>query len=477
MTPDSNPGGCKKARMFLPPPVRWTVPLLVLVFGLTATWLDYWLALDVNLGRDLSAVRGRAEGLVRRLAVVSEGLLDRGDVKALRLNLQTMMDVPELVLAAVVDEQGVILADSDDEWSGRQSSETPLAEAARLIRPMSGSAVEHAENAEFVFAACPFQLHGTDDDKGWTLVTLDRRPAMKAAMHDARVQLGWIAGAMVLLSFALWAVLHFIYANRLAALAAGIRQWDMADGAPLILPRGADEVGTLAAGFLEMTERVRRHEDEQIRLEREVLNVSDDERRRIGHDLHDGLGQRLTAALMAVQAMLESLRGSAPGLVGHGELVARQLRDAITETRALSHGLAPVGMEADGLLAALKEMAESISRSGRVRCVLECPHPVPLDDVTIGGHIFRIAQEAANNALKHASPSEIRIGLEWRDDELVLEIEDDGPGMAEGAADTEGLGMRVMRYRARLIGGDLDVSTAPAGGTLIRCVVDRKQQS
>ena len=325
------------------------MPLLVLVFGLTATWLDYWLALDVNLGRDLSAVRGRAEGLVRRLAVISEGLLERGDMKALRLNLRTMMDVPELVLAAVVDQRGQVLADSDDAWLGQEPGATPLAGAARLIRPVSGSAVEHAENAEFVFAACSFPLHG-GSDTGWTLVTLDRRPAMKAARHDAQVQLGWIAGAMVLLSFALWAVLHFIYANRLAALAAGMRQWNMADGESMVLPRGGDEVGTLAAGFLEMTERVRRHEEDQIRLEREVLNISDDERRRIGHDLHDGVGQRLTAALMAVQAMLESLRGTAPKLVGHGDLVARQLRDAIAETRALSHGLAPVAMEADGVL-------------------------------------------------------------------------------------------------------------------------------
>lgn len=458
------------SRLLFPPPVRLAAPLLVLVFGLTATWFDYWLALDMNLGRDLAEVRGRAEGVARRLAVISEGLLARNDMKALRLNLSTMMDVPELVLAGVIDEQGHLLADSDDAWGDTEVSATPLALAAELARSTKGAAVHHGEKREFVFATCSFPMDA-ERAVGWTLITLDRRGAIAQARRDALVQLVWISGAMVLLSFALWAVLHFVYASRLAALADGMRRWSVAEGLASALPHGGDEVGALAASFEGMTVRLCKHEESQSRLEREVLDISEEERQRIGRDLHDSLGQRLTAASMTAQAMLEELRKAAPELLARGELVAGQLRGAIAEARALSHGLAPVAAAAHGLMSALKEMTTAVSGSGKVRCVLECPHPVELDDGVVGTHLFRIAQEAVNNALKHAAPAEIRVGVERRGAEITLEVEDDGPGLPEATHETEGVGLRVMRYRARLIGGRLVVCNAPAGGTLVRCVI------
>lgn len=457
-------------RRFFPPPARWAAPLLVLVFGLMATWFDYWLALDVNLGRDLAEVRGRAEGVARRLAVIGDGLLKRGDMKALRLNLTTMMDVPELLLAGVMDEHGRILADSEGAWSGVMAESTPLAVAAELARSSQGSLVHHGEEAKMVYAACPFPS-GTSERGGWALITLDRRPAIAQARYDARVQLGWISGAMVLLSFSLWAVLHVVYAGRLAALAEGMRRWSITEDVESALPRGGDEVGALAAGFVEMTTKLRENEESRLRLEREVLSISEQERQRMGRDLHDDLGQRLTAASMAAQGMLEQLRKSSPTLVANGELVAEQLRDAITVTRAFSHGLAPVTLDAFGLMDALQEMTTTVSRSSKVRCVLECSQPVKLDDVEAGTHVFRIAQEAVNNALKHACPAEIRVGLERCGDEIILEVEDDGPGLSSPLPEKEGLGLRVMRYRARLLGGTFHVSTAAAGGTLVRVVI------
>ncbi|MGV3662338.1 MAG: HAMP domain-containing sensor histidine kinase [Prosthecobacter sp.] len=275
---------------------------------------------------------------------------------------------------------------------------------------------------------------------------------------------------MALLSFALWAVLHYGYAKRLARLAQSIQEWDTGNLNTDSMPSGGDEVGRLAEDFTAMAARLRTHEVEQLRLEREVLNISESERQRIGHDLHDSLGQRLTAASMTANAMLEAVKAEAPGLAAHGELVTQQLREAIAEARSLSHGLAPVTMEAEGLMSALEEMAASVSRSGRVRCVLDCPQPVRVGSVETGIHLFRIAQEAVNNALKHASASEIRIGLEQQGRDLVLEVEDDGSGMDE-TTPHEGLGLRVMRYRARLIGGSLDIGASPAGGTRVSCRV------
>jgi len=447
--------------------VRLTAPLLVLVFGLLATWLNYWLALDANLARDLSEVRTRAASVAARLAAASEPLLSRGLVSVVQLDLNIMLDVPEMVVAGVVDGRSVVVADSTRRWTGIPVKLTPLATAAQLIRPVQKVVVELGENAERVYAACPFNI---SNGVGWALIELDRRPAIEGARADARLQFYWISGAMALLSYALWAVLHYGYARRLAQLAKGIQEWDTGNLDTAAMPGGGDEVGRLAGDFTAMAARLQTQEVEQLRLEREVLNISESERQRIGHDLHDSLGQRLTAASMTANAMLEALRAEAPGLTPQGELVAQQLRGAIAEARALSHGLAPVAMEAEGLMSALGEMAASLSRSGRVRCVLDCPQPVRVASVEVGTHLFRIAQEAVNNALKHAAASEIRIGLEQQGPDLVLEVEDDGTGMDE-TVPHEGLGLRVMRYRSRLIGGRLDIGASPAGGTRVSCRV------
>ncbi|HSJ03630.1 MAG: histidine kinase [Verrucomicrobium sp.] len=448
-------------------PVRLTAPLLVLLFGVAATWFNYTLARDANLARNLAEVRQRAGGVVARLAAMSERLLSDNLTRVLQLDLSTMLDVPELVSAGVVDSRNVVLADSTSRWIGFPVSRTPLAPAGTLIRPVRQVVIEIGENAERVYAACPFNAPG--GGVGWALVELDRRPAMAGARADAQHQFYWISAAMALLSFMLWAVLHFGYASRLAMLAKGIHAWGAGRWDPKGMPGGSDEVGRLAEDFTTMATRLQQHELEQLRLEREVLNISESERRRIGHDLHDSLGQRLTAASMTVNAMLDELHSTAPAMAERGDLVAQQLREAIAEARSLSHGLAPVSLEADGLMNALEELATSVSRHGKVRCILDCPQPVHLDSVETATHLFRMAQEAVNNALKHATATEIRIGLEMRDSKVILEVDDDGVGLEETATSHGGLGMRVMAYRARLIGGDLQIGPAPAGGTRVRC--------
>jgi signal transduction histidine kinase len=106
-----------------------------------------------------------------------------------------------------------------------------------------------------------------------------------------------------------------------------------------------------------------------------------------------------------------------------------------------------------------------------VRCVSECAEPIHVAEAEVADHLYRIAQEAVNNALKHAAPSEIRIGLERQNGALVLEVDDDGEGLNESAPLATGIGLRVMRYRARLIGGDLEIGSPPAGGTRVCCRV------
>ena len=206
-------------------------------------------------------------------------------------------------------------------------------------------------------------------------------------------------------------------------------------------------------------------------MEREILNVTERERRRIGQDLHDSLGQQLTAASLSANALILALESAHPALVPQAENLGRQLREAIAEARTLSHGLSPVSLQDEGLMHALHALADATNRNGGVRCVFECPAPVRVPDAELAGQLYRIAQEAVNNALKHASPGEIRIGLERKSDSVILEVDDDGPGLPSPIPPSSGIGMRVMRHRAQMIGSTLGTDSPPAGGTRISCSV------
>ena len=456
--------------MHFPPPIRFAAPLLALFFGLVATWFDYRLNLDLDLARHLGEVRGRADADGRRLARLSEKLLAVGHREALQADVEAMAELPQLESAAVVDDSGRIVADSTGRLRGQPAATAQLAKAAALISPAGRAAVQHGEDGETLVSAHPFRIG--ESGTGWALLVFDRTEAITAARADAHTQLGWMASAMALLSFVLWALLHFGFATRLGRLADGMRAFGEGKvNAPVALG-GGDEVGKLSGAFSAMAAKLREREVEQGRLEREVLEISEGERQRIGHDLHDGLGQRLTAASMTANALvIAAQKAGAPMLAERGEEIGRQLREAIADTRTLAHGLAPVALADDGLMTALASLAESTSLAGTVRGVFECAEAVRIADAEVAGHLYRIAQEAVNNALKHAAPSEIRIGLERRDGMLVIEVDDDGGGFDEKAEARDGIGLRVMRYRARLIGGSLEIGSAPAGGARISCRV------
>lgn len=455
--------------MRLPPPIRITAPLVALIFGLVATWFDYRLNLDLDLARHLNEMRERAESSGSRLARDIGPLLAAADRNALQAVVEAIPDVPQIQIVGVVDEEGRIMADSTGALRGQRAANTPLAPAAALINPTAQPAVEQREKAQRVISAHPFRIG--EQKTGWALQVFDRAEAVAAAQADAHTQLGWMASAMTLLGFALWAVLHFAFATRLGRLANGVIAFG--EGKAKAPPRlaGGDEVAKLSGAISTMAARLRQREAEQVRLEREVLEISESERRRIGYDLHDGLGQRLTAASMTTNAFIGVLKEDAPKLTERGEDIGRQLREAIAEVRSLSHGLAPVALADDGLMSALTSLAEDTSRGGAVRCIFDCADPVRVANAETADHLYRIAQEAINNALKHAAPSEIRIGLECKDGVLVIEVDDDGEGFDETATAADGIGLRVMGYRARLIEGDLRIDSPPAGGTRISCRV------
>jgi len=213
---------------------------------------------------------------------------------------------------------------------------------------------------------------------------------------------------------------------------------------------------------------------ERKKLEQEILDISELERRRLGQDLHDGLGQRLTALEMLSHGLSEDLKGHARDLSLQARRLNSELRETITQARLLSHNLAPVPLEGDGLARALAELAASTDRLPGVDCRFECDGPVSIDDVTTATHLYRIAQEAVNNALKHGKARRILIQLRKSGDVLELAVENNGVAMRDSHSDHRGVGLNVMQYRAGMIGAALTVESGKRKGVRIACVLGRK---
>jgi signal transduction histidine kinase len=205
------------------------------------------------------------------------------------------------------------------------------------------------------------------------------------------------------------------------------------------------------------------------RLEHEVLAASERERHSIGADLHDGLGQLLTAVELMCAALKADTAESQPDVADRLDQMGMILRDAVAQTRFLARGLVPVGGEPDALQIGLTELAGRTNALRKIRCEFDCPASVLLADAAATGHLYRIAQEAVNNALKHSGAGRILIRLVVIGGRLVLQVSDDGTGLSGRKPATSGVGLGVMRHRAKVIGAELHVESKPRGGVTIAC--------
>ena len=213
---------------------------------------------------------------------------------------------------------------------------------------------------------------------------------------------------------------------------------------------------------------------ERRRLEQEIMEISEREQRKFGHDLHDGLGQRLTGLEMLSHGLAEDLKDHSPALAKFARRLNHELRETMTQARLMSHSLAPVPLEGDGLMYGLMELAASTNRIPGVTCRFTCDPPVCIQDVTTATHLYRIAQEAVNNALKHGRARQVEIALQERVDGLELSVENDGRDMPPPGRTNRGMGLNVMRYRAELIGASLSIASHKREGVRVTCTLRRK---
>lgn len=215
---------------------------------------------------------------------------------------------------------------------------------------------------------------------------------------------------------------------------------------------------------------------EREHLERALLDVSAREQRRIGQDLHDGLGQHLTGVAFMAKVLEKKLAETDPAAAGDAGKLVRLVNESIHKTRELARGLLPVMSDSQGLMSALQAWADEVGDIYGISCKFECSCPVLIRDIAVSTHLHHITQEAVNNAIKHGGAKNITIRLATEDDAGKLQIVDDGTGIPEDGPNSRGMGMHIMRYRASMIAGRIEIARNADRGTTVSCVFPIKHQ-
>ena len=209
---------------------------------------------------------------------------------------------------------------------------------------------------------------------------------------------------------------------------------------------------------------------ERKRLERELLEISNREQRRIGHDLHDGVCQQLVGISYLTETLADRLHEKGAAESAEVERINYLLNNALLQTRGVARGLFPVRLEENGLVSALEELAANASQLFQLDCRFVCEHPPAFVENTIALHLYYIVQEAIANAAKHGKAKSVMITLDTVNDRFALMIKDDGGGFSANGPRQTGMGLRIMDYRARVIGATLEVKSMPGAGTQLTCV-------
>jgi len=212
---------------------------------------------------------------------------------------------------------------------------------------------------------------------------------------------------------------------------------------------------------------------ERKKLEKAVLDISETEQQRIGRDLHDGLGQHLTGIGFMSESLEDRLAASAlPEAAALAAKVTSRIKEAVTQTRDLAKGLFPVELKTHGIVPALQKLALTTEKLFQIACSFKGETSLSVRNESVSRHLYRIAQEAVFNAVKHSRGKHIQILLARKDGYTTLAVKDDGVGIHLKKVDENDMGLHIMRYRASVIDGKLEIRRGPHGGTIVTCVVE-----
>ena len=247
-------------------------------------------------------------------------------------------------------------------------------------------------------------------------------------------------------------------------------EWDFLNSAGQrvkleISPRLIEQDGRIVE-----VESIARDITERRRLEREILETSTREQRRIGHDLHDGICQQLAAIGYLADILADRLQEKKAPEAAEAERIGNLINEANAQARSVARGLFPVRLEEHGLVLALEDLAASSSARYRITCRFVCQATPANVDSEVELHLYYIVQEALLNAVNHGKAATVIVTLAADEDRFKLTVQDDGTGFQTAGQSRSGMGIRIMRYRAKVIGATLDLQSEANHGTQITCV-------
>jgi PAS domain S-box-containing protein len=206
-------------------------------------------------------------------------------------------------------------------------------------------------------------------------------------------------------------------------------------------------------------------------LEHRLVEIGNEERRRIGRDLHDGLGQMLTGIRMLAESLARKLQANAVPGAEEVKEIAEMINEADGIARSIARDMVQIEIEKKGLVVAVDELCRKIERMTGVTCKLNVVQDFEIENQSRALHLYRIIQEAVNNAVKHGKAGRIDIQILEHDHHLSVEIQDDGIGFSNHLSDQDGKGIQIMEYRAKMMGGKLDLLRTESNRTMVRCLI------
>jgi signal transduction histidine kinase len=446
--------------------IKAVISLFVLLLGLVLILTDWIRTKELFIERTLARMEREAQANGTRMAGLMQHCFRNEQPRVAELEMSYAALLPDLSLGVVVDERGIVRYSTRLRWRGTHVSETPLAELARpdvLKEASADGLVRRDEVSARVDVIYPFFASYETRDLGHVLLSFDagraRDRSLEVALRESIVRACYLAAACLLL----WFGLDLFVTRRVDGLLGFARE--VQEGSHLPVPdEGNDELGLIANAFGGSVAKLRE-------TEARLLEASEEERRRIGRDIHDDVCQRIAAAQLKC-GVLSSVLGR-EGLP-HSDMaveVAKELQEAVDVTRGFAHGLCPVRVGSEGLAVALRELAKTLHHSFGARFEVETDEAVVRLSQGAHNHIFRILQELMTNAAKHAGPAWVSARVRLSGRTLVLVVENDGKSFDPDAASSEGLGLRFVQQRLRVLGGRLRFEPRSGGktGTLAIC--------
>ena len=432
--------------------IQTRVSLSVLLFGLMMILFNNWHNQSWLLTRRLDRLEQEATDTGSRLAGLLQHLSRQQQERAAELELSYVSLSPDVDLGLVCDMRGKVICATQLQWQDMFVLQTPLAKEWQSFAPrlesMEPVTAWTLEQQHFV-VMFPFFENYTATSRAAVLIRYDATSALAQVRVEVWQESLRQAAVLLALCLLLWSALDELVVRRVHRLVETVRA-AASLGEPAQVLAGEDELSLVSSEFAKALEQLRVAENL-------VLETAEQERRKIGRDLHDDLCQRLSATKMKT----EVLQGMTLELAGKSASLARQvtaeLAESVVIARSLAQGLSPVGIENHGLKDALENVAGFAERSYQVKCTLAC--------ADVHGHLtgsaqemlFRIAQELTTNACKHSKPQVMHIDVRLESGQARLTIRHDGTPFAEPKAlNNRGMGLHLLSQRLRALSATLE---------------------